>query len=139
MIKTALAAAAACLALTAPGFAGDAKLGEKVFNKCKACHSIIKEDGTAVVKGGKVGPNLYGVIGRQIGSYPDFAYGDSIVAAGADGTLWDEAELASYVADPTAWLKVKDASAAAKSKMSFKLASGGEDVAAYLASLKPAE
>jgi cytochrome c len=127
MIKTALAAAAACLALTAPGFAGDAKLGEKVFNKCKACHSIIKEDGTAVVKGGKVGPNLYGVIGRQIGSYPDFAYGESIVAAGADGTLWDEAELASYVADPT------------KSKMSFKLASGGEDVAAYLASLKPAE
>lgn len=139
MFKTALTAAAACLALTAPGFAGDAKLGEKVFNKCKACHSIIKEDGTAVIKGGKVGPNLYGVIGRKIGGYPDFAYGESLLAAGADGTVWDEVELASYVADPSAWLKAKDGSAAAKSKMSFKLASGGEDVAAYLASVKPAE
>lgn len=122
-----------------PALAGDAAKGEADFKKCKACHSITADDGTVIVKGGKVGPNLYGVIGRQIGSVADFKYGASIVAAGADGTKWDEAMLAAYVADPTAWLKTKLGSADAVGKMSFKLASGGEDVAAYLASLKPAQ
>ena len=55
------------------------------------------------------------------------------------GGEWDEAALATYVADPTAWLKTKLAADDAKSAMSFKLAKGGEDVAAYLASLKPAQ
>jgi cytochrome c len=124
--------------LAAPAFAGDAKKGESEFKKCKACHSIIADDGTKIMMGGKVGPNLYGVIGRQIGSVPDYPYDDATIAAGADGTVWDEASLAAYVADPTAWLKQKTGDAAAKSKMSFKLAKGGEDVAAYLASVKPA-
>ena len=51
--------AVAALLLAAPAFAaGDAAVGAKDFNKCKACHSIIGADGAAVVKGGKVGPNL---------------------------------------------------------------------------------
>lgn len=139
MTKFSLIAGLALATLAAPAFAGDAAKGENEFKKCKACHSIVADDGTAIVKGGKVGPNLYGVIGRQIGSVPDFKYGDSIVAAGADGTQWDEAALAAYVADPTAWLKTKLGADDAKSAMSFKLAKGGEDVAAYLASLKPAQ
>ncbi len=138
MIKFSLIAGLTLAALAAPAFAGDAAKGEADFKKCKACHAITADDGTEIVKGGKTGPNLYGVIGRQIGSYPDFKYGESIVAAGADGTLWDEASLAVYVADPTAWLKTKTGDDAAKSKMSFKLAKGGEDMAAYLASVKPA-
>ncbi len=126
--------------LAAPAFAGDPALGETIFKKCKACHSIIAPGGTAVQKGGKVGPNLYGVIGRQIGSEPDYLekYGDSILAAGADGTLWDEAMLAAYLLDPSAWLQQKTGDAAAKSKMAFKLGDGGVDVAAYLASVAPA-
>jgi cytochrome c len=122
--------------LAAPAIAGDAAKGEADFKKCKACHAIIAADGTEVVKGGKTGPNLFGVIGRQIGSVADFKYGDSIVAAGADGTVWDEASLAAYVADPGKWLQEKTGDAAAKSKMTFKLAKGGEDMAAYLATLK---
>jgi cytochrome c len=126
------------LALAAPVRAGDAKLGEATFQKCKACHSIIAGDGTVVQKGGKIGPNLYGVIGRQIGSFPGFTYDSDTVAVGADGTKWDEAMLAAYVADPTAWLKQKTGKPGAHSKMAFKLATGGEDVAAYLASVAPA-
>lgn len=114
--------------------AGDAAKGESEFKKCKACHSIIKDDGTEIVKGGKTGPNLYGVIGRAVAS-TDFAYGDGIKAIGASGLVWDEALLAAYVADPTAFLKEKTGDAAAKSKMAFKLAKGGEDIAAYLASV----
>jgi len=122
--------------LASPAFAGDAAKGEADFKKCKACHAIIATDGTEIVKGGKAGPNLFGIVGRQIGSYPDFKYGPSVVAAGADGSLWDETMIAAYVVDPAKWLQAKTADAAAKSKMSFKMATGGEDVAAYLATLK---
>ena len=139
MTKFSLIAGLALAALAAPAFAGDAAKGEADFKKCKACHSIIADDGTEIVKGGKTGPNLYGVIGRQIGTAADFKYGESTIAAGADGTVWDEASLAAYVADPAAWLQTKTGDAAAKSKMTFKLAKGGEDMAAYLASLKPAQ
>ena len=127
--------AVASVALAAPAFAGDPAAGENTFKKCKACHSIIAPDGTEIQKGGKTGPNLYGVIGRAVASDPDFKYGDGILAVGATGAVWDEASLAAYVADPTAWIDEKSGDATAKSKMSFKLASGGEDVAAYLASV----
>ena len=40
------------------------------------------------------------------------------------------------MADPSKWLKEQTGDAAAKSKMTFKLAKGGEDMAAYLASVK---
>ena len=126
------------LALATPAVAGDPVAGEADFKRCKACHAITADDGTAIQKGGKVGPNLYGVIGRQIGALEGFSYGASIVAAGADGTVWDTAMLAAYVTDPTAWLKDKTGDAGAMSKMSFKLKQGGEDIAAYLASVKPA-
>lgn len=121
--------------LAAPAFAGDPAAGETAYKKCKACHSIIAPDGTEIQKGGKTGPNLYGVIGRGIASDPDFKYGESIAALGATGAVWDEASLAAYTANPTEYLKTALGDAAAKSKMSFKLASGGEDVAAYLASV----
>jgi cytochrome c len=70
-----------------------------------------------------------------VASDPDFSYGDSLAALGATGAVWDEASLAAYVANPAEYLKTALADDAAKSKMSFKLAAGGEDVAAYLASV----
>lgn len=127
------------LAFAAPVLAGDAKVGEETFKKCKACHSIIATDSTAIQKGGKIGPNLFGVVGRQVGTLAGFKYGDDIVAAGADGTKWDAASIAAYVVDPTAWLKQKTGKDGAHSKMAFKLATGGEDVAAYLASVAAAQ
>ena len=53
-------------ALGAPAFAGDPAAGEDTFKKCKACHSIIATDGTEIQKGGRTGPNLYGIIGRGV-------------------------------------------------------------------------
>jgi cytochrome c len=120
----------------APVMAGDAAKGEAEFKKCKACHAIVATDGTEIVKGGKTGPNLFGVIGRTVGTEPDFAaYGDALKMIGAAGRVWDEAALTTFVADPAAWVKEASGDPAAKSKMTFKLAKGGEDVAAYLASL----
>lgn len=127
--------AVAAAALSAPAFAGDPVVGEDTFKKCKACHSIIAPDGTEIQKGGRTGPNLYGVIGRAVASDPDFAYGESAAALGATGAVWDEASFATYVTDPSGYLKTALGDEAAKSKMSFKLSEGGADVAAYLASV----
>jgi cytochrome c len=71
---------------------GDVTKGEAAFKKCKACHGITADNGKGaiIVKGGKIGPNLWGVIGRQAGSYPEYKFGKSIVAAGDAGFLWDE-------------------------------------------------
>ena len=136
MTKTVLAALAV-MALAAPALAaGDAAKGEAEFKKCKACHAIIAADGTEIVKGGKTGPNLFGVIGRPIGSESGFAgYSDALKSIGAAGRVWDEAALAAFVSNPSAWVQEASGDAAAKSKMTFKLAKGGEDVAAYLSSL----
>jgi cytochrome c len=135
IMKTFILLAVSAAALTAPAFAGDPVAGEETFKKCKACHSIIAADGTEIQKGGRTGPNLYGIIGSPVAANPDFSYGDGIAALGATGAVWDEAGLAAYVANPAEYLKTALGDDAAKSKMSFKLASGGEDVAAYLASV----
>jgi cytochrome c len=127
---------AALSLIAAPALAGDAAVGEKEFGKCKSCHMIVADDGTEIVKGGKTGPNLYGVVGRPVASVADFKYGDDILAAGAAGLVWDEASLATYMTDPGAWLKTATGNDKAKSKMTFKLKAKGEDVAAYLASVK---
>ncbi|AOZ70092.1 cytochrome C [Rhodobacter xanthinilyticus] len=133
-MKISLYATLAALVLATPSFAGDVAAGEKLFTKCKACHSIIADDGTAIVKGGKVGPNLYGIVGRPAASEEGFKYGDGIMAAAAAGLVWDEALITEYVVDPTKFIDTHGGEG--KSKMTFKLAKGGEDVAAYLASVK---
>ena len=125
--------AAALIAVAAPAFAdGDAAKGEKEFRKCKSCHSIASasED---IVKGGKTGPNLYGVIGRTAGTAEGFKYGDDIKKLGETGFTWEEDALAEYVQDPKRFLQDHLDDKTAKSKMTFKLAKGGEDIAAYLA------
>ncbi|QBF34233.1 cytochrome c family protein [Thalassococcus sp. S3] len=130
--------------LAAPVFAdghasGDAAAGEKAFNKCKSCHMIVADDDTEIVKGGRTGPNLYGIVGRQAGTIEGFRYGDDLVAAGEAGLVWDEANFVEYVQDPRAFLRAYLDDSKARSKMSFKLRDGGADVYAYLASVGPAE
>lgn len=124
------------LAFAAPALAGDAAAGESEFKKCKSCHAIIDPAGAEIMKGGKTGPNLWGIVGKPVASNPDFKYGEGILAAQAAGAVWDEAALATYIADPGAWVKAASGDEAAKSKMTFKLTKGAEDMAAYLATLQ---
>ena len=136
-MKFSLIVTAALFALAAPAFAdGDVKKGEKEFKKCKSCHEVVADDGTAIVKGGKTGPNLYGVMGRVIGSM-DFKYGESMKAAGENGLVWDADNFVTYVADPKAFLAEVTGHTDAKSNMSFKLGKGVDDTAAFLASVAP--
>lgn len=72
----------------------DADNGEKVFRKCRACHKV--EDGA-----NGVGPHLWGVVGRPIGSVADYSYSDAM--ANKDGA-WTLAELDGFLENPRDWL-----------------------------------
>ena len=136
-----LAIIAVLATAAAPAFAaGDATKGEAVFHQCQTCHSVVDPDGKVLAgKGAKIGPNLYGVFGRQAGSYPDFKYGDAMVAAGTGGLKWDEAHFVEYIQNPAAFLKKQDNNPAAVAKMAFKVkdAATAEDVYAYLSQFSP--
>ncbi|MEM7614543.1 MAG: cytochrome C [Pseudomonadota bacterium] len=131
-----LAAAAALTATTAfaDGHAsGDPAAGEDVFKQCSSCHQIAAGDEVLAGRG-KTGPNLYGLLGRQAGTVEGFNYGDSLVEAGEAGLVWDEAKFLEYSADPRKFLQTELDDRKARSKMSFKLRKGGEDVWAYITS-----
>jgi cytochrome c len=69
----------------------DAAKGEKIATKCQSCHTF-----TADGKN-KVGPGLYGVIGRVSGTHPDFAYSEPMKA---HGKPWTFADLNHFIARP---------------------------------------
>lgn len=122
MLRLSLAVAGLALAAGHASAEGDAAAGEDAFKQCQTCHVVQAEDGTLIAgKASKTGPNLFGVIGRQAGSYPDFKYGDSMIAAGEKGLVWDEASFVAYVQDPTGFLKTYLDDKGARGKMSFKV------------------
>ena len=75
---------------------GGLATGEKVFKKCAACHSI--------VKGGKnnIGPALYNVVGRQVGSISDYKYSKALSNYNKE---WTIEELNGYLIKPAKWIK----------------------------------
>ncbi len=111
---------------------GDAAKGKTVFKKCKACHTI--------EEGGKnrVGPKLFGVMGRQAGTVPKFRYSKSYVAAGEKGLVWNDDAVFEYLADPKAFIRKASDNDKARSKMVFKLKNEAArwDVIEYLKTQK---
>ena len=75
---------------------GDISHGEKVFKKCSACHTI--------AQGGKnkIGPALWGIMGRQIGSYPDYKFSKAMASY---GNIWSFEEINSFLIKPTKHIK----------------------------------
>jgi cytochrome c len=138
-MKLLTALTAAGLALAVPALAeGDPAAGEKEYAKCRACHMVVADDGTEIQKGGRTGPNLYGIVGRVAGTTDFKGYSDSLIKAGEKGLVWDAEQFAAYVTDPTKFLRTYLDDAKARGKMTFKLPKGAEDVWAYLASVSPA-
>lgn len=133
------AVAAAMMSFSAPAFAeGDAEAGEGTFRTCKSCHMIQDDEGNTIVKGGRTGPNLYGVVGRTAGT-ADFKYSKDMVAAGEGGLVWDEETFSAYVPDPTGFLKEATGNDKARSKMNKQRLKGTDaaDLWAYLESVGP--
>lgn len=121
----------------APAAAQDADAGARVFNQCKACHTVADGDGTVIVRGGAVGPNLYGVPGATAAAVDGFRYGPGIVAAAEKGLVWDEENFVAYVADPNGFLRAFTGDGSARSNMPFRLpnATDAANVYAYLESV----
>lgn len=110
-----------------------AAAGEELFNRqCVTCHVIANGDEVLAGRNAKTGPNLFGIVGGPVAHAEDFSYGDSILAAKEAGITWDEAALATYMQDPTAWLREVTGDARGRSKMSFKVRKE-EDAAAIAA------
>jgi len=89
---TALAVAAASSLLIAfPASAQNVEAGQKAFKQqCGLCHD------TAAGKN-RVGPSLFGIVGRKSGSVDGFHYSDGNKNS---GLTWDQATLDKYLADP---------------------------------------
>lgn len=89
--------------------------GEKVFNKCKSCHTI--EEGGP----NKVGPNLFGVLNNDIASHGDFSYSPAL--SGLEGE-WTFEKLSHFLTDPRGY--------ASGTKMAFAGLKKGDDRADLL-------
>ena len=73
---------------------GDAEAGERVFRKCQACHAV-GEDAR-----NKVGPQLNGVVGREVAAIGGFAYSGALVE---QADVWTPENLDGFIADPRGW------------------------------------
>ena len=89
--------------------------GAKIFKKCAACHSI-NEGG-----GNKIGPALWGVLGRSAGSAPGYKYSKAMAAHGKN---WSFEEMNGFLIKPRDWIK--------GTKMSFAGLKKAEDRAAVI-------
>ena len=113
---------ALALSATTAQAAGDAAKGEKVFNKCKACHTA-EQDGKH-----KIGPNLFGIVGSEAAKKDGYKYSKAMAES---GLTWDVATLDEYLKKPRKYVK--------GTKMSFaglKKDKDRADVIAYLETLK---
>lgn len=76
--------------------AGDVDRGKRVFAQCQVCH-IADQSGK-----NRVGPNLWGVVGRKTASIPNFNYSANMRQLGEQGHVWTEENLRPYLVNPKA-------------------------------------
>jgi cytochrome c len=69
-----------------------AAMGEQIYKRCVACHTIDKGGRNAI------GPNLHGVVGRAVAAVPGFSYSSAMKAKGG---VWDDAALDAYLTAPS--------------------------------------
>jgi cytochrome c len=110
------------MAASAAHAAGNAATGAVVFNRCALCHDNHKNGAI------KIGPDLYGVVGRKAGTSPGFYYSSAMKNA---GFAWTNDKLDAYLTSPQ--LVVPG------NKMAFAGIAGASqraDLIAYLDTLK---
>jgi cytochrome c len=70
----------------------DASKGEKVFNKCKACHKVDGSNGA--------GPYLNGIVGRAVGLADGFGYSGALNSV---VEVWTPEQLDAFLENPKAY------------------------------------
>lgn len=89
------AAAAAIAALEAPYNEADYQNGRRTFAQCRSCHTLEPNAGN------RVGPNLHGVFGREVGVVEGFSYSEAVQEA---DFVWDASHLNDWLANPRTFL-----------------------------------
>ena len=89
--------------------------GKKVAKKCIGCHSVSKGGGN------KIGPALWGVIGRKVGSVGEYKYSKAV---GEFGKNWDFETMNNFLIKPKDYIK--------KNKMAFSGISNEKDRASLI-------
>jgi cytochrome c len=100
MTRLLLAALAVLPACLFPIAAAGEDLEISFNDHCRECHSFLKDDN-------RLGPSLYGVVGRKAGTEPGFGYSNSVKSS---GVTWDEATLDKWIANPDAVIPDNDMS-----------------------------
>ena len=120
--RLALAIGAMAFMASAARASGDAKAGAQVFKQCAICHSDAKG------RPNKIGPNLWGVVGRKAGTAPGFHYSAAMKKADFS---WTPEKLTAYIEHPQQVVP--------GNRMPFAGLSNpaqAEDVVAYIETLK---
>jgi cytochrome c len=104
----------------------DPKEAQLAFNNhCRTCHTTKEGDN-------RLGPSLHGVVGREAGTAPGFAYSSAMKDA---GITWDPQNLDRYIENPEAvvpgnrmkpYSGISDAAERAKIIAHLKAASDGQ-------------
>lgn len=81
--------------LPAPYNQANYEAGRRVFAQCRSCHTIDANGPN------RVGPNLHGVFGREIGSVAGFTYSPAV--QGAD-FVWTAEQLNNWLQGPQTFL-----------------------------------
>jgi len=114
------------VAEAAPEMAGpDPELvaaGESLFRQCQSCHQI----GEGAVN--RTGPMLNGIYGAPVAAVDDFRYSPALTSAGEEGMVWNDENLAAYLADPRGFIR--------GNRMAFRGLRSDEDIAAMIAYLQ---
>jgi len=110
------------LAVAQARAAGNAATGGALFNRCAICH------GNSKGAPSRMGPNLFGVVGRKAGTYPGFSYS---AAMKTSGVVWTPARLDAYLADPQKLVPGNNMPMAGISSAQQRA-----DIVAYLGTLK---
>ncbi len=107
-------------------YAQDAERGAQQARKCQSCHT------TAEGEPFKIGPNLYGVVGRKAASFPGFNYSAGMLEKKAEGLVWSPETLDRWLQSPREFVP--------GTKMNFagvRNAGDRADIVAYLVSISP--
>ena len=88
-------AAGAVFAASSLAQAADVEAGKTIFTKCKACHSDKAGEN-------KVGPSLFGVVGRPSASVAGFKYSDALTNV---KVTWDAGNLDKWLTKPQEFAK----------------------------------
>lgn len=119
---------ALALALSSQAHAANPTHGAAIFKAtCGVCH-MARSDASRADLATRIGPNLWGVVGRKAGTYKGFAYS---YAMRSSGVTWTDDQLRRYIAEPQKTVpNVRMSFAGLKNRQDV------EDVIAYLNTLR---